>query len=215
MRPIASSFAALVVAVSVAAGCRAVLAIEDRPLSPDGDASQGPSGGDSGDVAAPSDGEPEPETDAELTVDGAADVVAPVDRAWSRWAIGPAFPSPASFSVQGDVVYDAATGLVWQRDLGLEARSFADAQKACDALTLGGFSDWRVPTRIELASIVHYDTSPPATMKTEFFDTPLAPLWTSSPYAGSPTQAWACDFLSGAFSPHERTAAYRVRCVRG
>lgn len=213
MRPKASSLAAVLAALCAAAGCRAILSIDDRPLASGDDASAAAQTDSGRATTLPS--EDDASSDSEVLDGGGGDGATALDRAWSRWAIGPAFPTPASFTVQGDVVYDAATGLVWQRELGLEARTFEDASKACEGLTLGGFNDWRAPTRIELATIVAYNVSAPTTLKTEFFDTPLASLWASSPYAGSPTQAWACEFLTGAFSPHERSSSYRVRCVRG
>lgn len=62
-------------------------------------------------------------------------------------------PHPASYdttSIAG-VVIDKVTGLMWQGSYELSALA-----ANCARLSLGGYHDWRVPTEIELYSLVDY-----------------------------------------------------------
>jgi hypothetical protein len=57
---------------------------------------------------------------------------------------------------------DHATGLAWQHDESVEAMSWEEALAHCEALELGGFSDWRMPSVKELQSIVNHAYMLPA-----------------------------------------------------
>lgn len=56
-----------------------------------------------------------------------------------------------SYGVSGyGTVTDHITGLMWQRSDGGEM-TFEQALTYCDSLTLGGYTDWRIPTGRELS----------------------------------------------------------------
>jgi hypothetical protein len=57
---------------------------------------------------------------------------------------------------------DHATGLAWQYDESLELVNWEEALAHCEALELGGFTDWRLPSVRELQSIVNHGYLPPA-----------------------------------------------------
>jgi hypothetical protein len=65
------------------------------------------------------------------------------------------------FVDRGDHILDKKTGLLWQKDGAASGKKNFDqaAQYAAD-LKLGGFADWRVPTRDELAGIFPADKAP-------------------------------------------------------
>jgi len=50
-------------------------------------------------------------------------------------------------------ITDNVTKLLWQQDMGVKL-SYADAFIKTDTMTLGGFTDWRVPTIKELYSLI-------------------------------------------------------------
>jgi hypothetical protein len=52
------------------------------------------------------------------------------------------------------VVNDTKTGLMWQDDAVGSTMTWANAITTCENLTLGGYSDWRLPNIRELKSIV-------------------------------------------------------------
>lgn len=57
-------------------------------------------------------------------------------------------------SADGTTVVDTQTGLEWQRNSTAGGSAGATAESYCDGIRLGGHLDWRVPTILELASIV-------------------------------------------------------------
>ena len=80
---------------------------------------------------------------------------------------------------------------------------------------LCGLSDWRLPTRRELLSIVDNSSLKPA-VDTRFFpNTVPAYYWSSSPYADQSAFAWQVYFLYGEASPDEKSQARHLRLVSG
>jgi hypothetical protein len=70
-------------------------------------------------------------------------------------AAGLGLPNSASYddtSTPG-VVHDLVTGLDWLQNPGPTLYTRSDAVSHCQALSLGGTDDWRVPTYIELVSL--------------------------------------------------------------
>jgi hypothetical protein len=120
------------------------------------------------------------------------------------------------FVVDGDVVRDTKTGLVWQNALGMNL-SFADAQSYCENLTLGGSSAWRAPSLKELQTLVDDEyLEGPTRHEREAF-APLGDVvfvWTSTAPAGRPGEAWAVAFTGGIPTQHFATDLLAVRCVR-
>jgi hypothetical protein len=83
------------------------------------------------------------------------------------------------------------------------------------ASTLGG-AGWRLPTRIELESIVDHMRSTSA-LDTNVFPQPLRDedrYWTASPYARQAGWSWHVNFDFGRTEAAVNTSNLRVRCVR-
>ncbi len=119
------------------------------------------------------------------------------------------------------IVIDGVTGLVWQRASpttyadcgGVNACTWVQAKSACTNLTLAGQSDWRLPTKIELESIVE-PSGLGAAHAVAFMDTQQAIYWTSSPFVGN-DMVWGVDFASsGGARMVDRATTAQVRCVR-
>ena len=97
-------------------------------------------------------------------------------------------------------VTDNATGLMWQQaDDGI-ARDWENSLAYAEGLTLGGYSDWRLPNAKELHSILDYSRSPlssnsPAidplfscsSYNNPVGDANYANYWTSSPLQDGPS----------------------------
>ena len=61
-----------------------------------------------------------------------------------------------SYTDNGDgTVTDNITGLMWQQDMG-DQITYSEAFVKADTMTLGGYSDWRVPTIKELYSLIQF-----------------------------------------------------------
>lgn len=149
----------------------------------------------------------------------AAALLAPV-----AWAAAP-------FTVNNDgTVTDAATGLMWdQCYLGQGSTgcaggtnptySWVDALSAVKYVnaTPGGYkghTDWRLPNKNELESLVKIDAYAPAIDTVAFPDTSLYAFWSSTTVARTPSLAWKVKFDTGTPNTFYKTNAYHVRLVR-
>ena len=160
---------------------------------------------------------------------------------FASWPMPDAAPgakvAPRYSGGQDGTVTDVVTTLQWQvtlptggcviPDAGAPDASaapsctLAQAQTYCTGLNLGGFSDWRIPTKIELESIL--DCTPsvaPYLSQAAFPNTPTAGnavyFWTASKYAGG-TGEWLVNFSNCSnYANNSATEAdISVRCVRG
>ncbi|CAK8719570.1 hypothetical protein GCAAIG_09050 [Candidatus Electronema halotolerans] len=78
-----------------------------------------------------------------------------------------------------------------------------------------GASDWRMPTRKELNSIVHHGSYNPAIDINYFPNTVSSEFWSGSPYANGSDDAWSVYFYNGDSGAYLRHYDYAVRLVRG
>jgi hypothetical protein len=113
-----------------------------------------------------------------------------------------------------DTALDTVTGRMWQRLVPAESYTWQQAKDYCDVLELGGYSDWRLPSRIELVSIVNYTKSDPAIDMATFPGATSAPFWSLSVYAGESCAAWYVHFTFGYVSFDSMGNFNRVRCIR-
>lgn len=117
-------------------------------------------------------------------------------------------------------VTDAVTNLMWQQADGGEM-TYERAILYADTLTLGGFSDWRLPTALEANSILNHQLVNPALDGTYFIKTTAEYWWTSDRQANDPARIW-CTNAGGGIGNHSKTETlsaggskrYHVRAVR-
>ncbi len=133
--------------------------------------------------------------------------------------------NPMSYTDNGDgTVTDNNTGLMWQQqDDGntynwYQASGTYDStynpasEDVCGSLSLGGYTDWRLPAKKELISIIYYGipfTGPPT-----FSIEPQAVYWSSTAYAMDPSWKWFVDFSNGTLN-YDNSSSMYVRCARG
>ncbi len=124
----------------------------------------------------------------------------PVSPASSAGGLGPA----------GEVWTDPATGLMWQNGatVGATGYTLADAQTYCAGLSLGGYSDWRLPTLSELRSLLRGCPATATGGSCDATDSCLDSICANSPCKG-------CDHYfggpgpGGAYWPPEITGALK------
>jgi hypothetical protein len=114
----------------------------------------------------------------------------------------------------------SVTDTAWTWAVALNNASFA------------GYTDWRVPTRAELQSIVDYSAAPSPAVNVAFQGpscggactavtdpdcscTQSGVYWSASTYATIPDGAWVVDFDQGYLNADPRTFIEYVRAVRG
>lgn len=113
-------------------------------------------------------------------------------------------------------VLDTRTGLIWSVAYASDERLVhAEALTAAAAVTLGGCTDWRLPTVQELLSLVDYERVDPAIDTDAFPGTRSAWHWSSTPVAGAPGYAWDVHFGDGSSYWHDRSDDGFVRAVCG
>jgi len=138
--------------------------------------------------------------------------------------------NPMSYIDNGNgTVTDKNTGLTWQKEVDQQAYSWFQAsgtidtahgqsrQNVCGMLNLGGQTDWRLPTKKELMSIIDYSVPYPGpTIKVDYFPD-MAPLhyWSATSFAGNPDLAWLVGFSDGRVNRSNKYELHLVRCVRG
>ena len=120
----------------------------------------------------------------------------------------------ASFSRSSvGIVTDSLTKLQWQDDTIGTTINWTGAISRCEALTLGGFSDWRLPNIKELQSIVD-DTKANPAIVTAFVNTANNLYWSSTTSNNSSTVVWFIYFGYGNTYRYDKYFSYYVRCVR-
>ena len=128
----------------------------------------------------------------------------------------------ASITRSGDeMVFDSSTNLYWQKDSG-KAETWKEALSYCENLEYAGFSDWRLPNKNELVTLI--DHSKLGTDVVSSFPGMKADVFWSSTSAGE--YKWVVDMTDGtAYTFNGKTAGgfyimrhselpISVRCVR-
>lgn len=132
-----------------------------------------------------------------------------------------------SFTDNGDgTVRDDVTGLVWQQcPAGTSGTNcatgsattytFDGAQSYCAGLSLGGQTDWRMPSIHELAWLVERQGSAPM-IDAVFSSVGNGVYWSGQELAANTVNGWQQDFAAGSsFDTAKTNSTGRVRCVRG
>lgn len=111
-------------------------------------------------------------------------------------------------------VRDNITNLVWQKQDDATTRTWENAIRYCEDLSLGGYTDWRLPNIKELSSLVDDSRINPS-IDPLFTGTVSSYYWSSTTYAGGTTDAWGVYFSNGTTGSSNKTTTNFVRCVRG
>jgi len=110
------------------------------------------------------------------------------------------------------VTPDPTTGLIWQDDSYDVNHNWSDAITHCSDLELGGFSDWRLPTRNELDNLYDQRDILNQYFTVEWY---TSHYWSSTPSQFTTTYAWCFQFYSGDVCSSPKSTLKNVRCVLG
>ncbi len=117
-------------------------------------------------------------------------------------------------------VTDTVTGLMWQGTDGGEM-TIENALLYCDTLTLGGYTNWRLPDAHESFSILNHQYANPSLDATVFTTTGAEYWWTRIRQANDTNKVWATN-AGGGIGNHPKTETisaggtkkFHVRAVR-
>ena len=121
----------------------------------------------------------------------------------------------ATVTSSGGVATDSETNLQWQDDNASIAtkKEWTDAIAYCEALELGGKTDWRLPNKNELISIVDYIKTTKVFLN-GFTKVSTGDFWSSTTYADDDAFAWFVNFGDGYADGDNKNFDNSVRCVR-
>ena len=123
-------------------------------------------------------------------------------------------------------VYDQSTGLIWQRcSVG---QAWHNETNQCvlepgapflftwDAAQQKALLDpgWRIPSKIELLSLVERACTGPAINEEIFPDTPYQGFWTSDTPRALSTHQWVVNFKTGSLETIEKSRNLSLRLVK-
>jgi len=149
---------------------------------------------------------------------------------WACWPmpnmVGSGLPNEASYTKNGDdTVTDNITLLMWDDRITAQAFTWEEAIAACEELELAGFDDWRLPTRIEITSVLDHSDDHTGWAAEAFEAGNSGFHFSASDWILTITQtgagagndyAWAFNMsdgiVSNAYSKSNHTA---LKCVRG
>ena len=120
------------------------------------------------------------------------------------------------FTDNGDgTVSDGSTGLMWQQAEG-GSMDWEGAITYCEALSLAGYNDWRLPNIKELESITDDSLYYPAIDTNYFPDAHASNYCSSTTGASCSSVAWHVYFGYGnVYGMYHKSGGFYVRCVRG
>ena len=102
-------------------------------------------------------------------------------------------------------ITDTITGLMWQQGDSGEM-SYENALIYVDSLTLGGFTDWRLPNTYEAYSILIHQNANPAINTTFFTKTGAEYWWTADVQVNDATRQWLTNG-GGGIGNHKKSEA--------
>jgi hypothetical protein len=112
-------------------------------------------------------------------------------------------------------VTDSTTGLMWQdnSDAKTVKKDWQGAIDYCENLSFLGYTDWKLPTRLELLSIADKTKSSPA-INEGFQNVVSDYYWSSSGSVNLSDGAWDVSFGNGNVNTYNKDNSNYVRCVR-
>ena len=124
---------------------------------------------------------------------------------------------PRSYTDLGNgIIHDNVSGLMWQKTTAPGTYTLQQALDYCAGLSLGGYSDWRLPDIKELSTLVDSNIPYPGpTINTAYFpNTVASDYWSSTTDAGSTGNAWNVGLGYGYVYYSNKTSYSYVRAVR-
>jgi len=122
-------------------------------------------------------------------------------------------------------VTDSSTRLMWQKcTFGLSGHdcntgtaliyTWQAALAIANINTNNSYTNWRLPNKNELDSLLESACNAPAINTTIFPSTLMSDYWSASPFAGDNTSAWVVNFNDGVVNNTDKSNRRYLRLVR-
>jgi hypothetical protein len=113
------------------------------------------------------------------------------------------------------IVKDSHLNLIWQDAVNVKyrKRSWSNANKYCENLTLTKRTEWRLPTLPELLSTIDYSKSSPALVEAFSFSSASGYYWTASTISTDNRYAWYIAIDKGNTYAYSKAEKVLFRCV--
>jgi len=113
-------------------------------------------------------------------------------------------------------VLDKNTGLVWEQAPDARERVWAPAIFESVNKDVGGTVGWRLPSVVELKSLLDPTLPPPFVPEGVFTGVQPVVYWSATTWSDDPTRAWIVNFSDGFVSAMGKNdVPIRFWCVRG
>jgi hypothetical protein len=116
---------------------------------------------------------------------------------------------------------DSDTSFMWQTTIKSKPVRFIEAKKVVKELNrskYAGYSDWRVPNKEELASLIKKDAQKDEKKLKEpfcnYLNVTTSSFWTTIEYDTNPQMAWAVNLVKGIDFGHHKDDRLQVLCLR-
>ena len=123
-----------------------------------------------------------------------------------------------SFSSLSDVIVDNNTGLTWAKSPSSSEYTWDNRATPCNNLNgtnYGEKSNWRVPSLLELQTIVDTSRYNPAT-NSNFGVSARYDLWTDNAFEGNSSYSWSFSpYVGDSYPKYTKTSTLKVLCVSG
>ena len=140
----------------------------------------------------------------------------PFVTSWNR-----TLPTEARFIVlanfNSEAVLDQDTGLLWERSPATARIDWKAARSSCLNRAIGGQRGWRLPSIVELTSLLDpsvQDSDAMLSAGHPFLNNPSGFYWSASS-DGESSRAWHLHLSNGHVHMTSKTSTFKVWCVRG
>lgn len=113
-------------------------------------------------------------------------------------------------------VRDNSTGLVWEQTPAATTSDWSSARFQCINKNVGNMRGWRLPSVVELTSLMDPSLLAPYVPAPTFAGVQANPYWTATGIdTGVNSQKWSVNFADGLAGTSSKGTSLLVWCVRG
>lgn len=112
---------------------------------------------------------------------------------------GTGWPTPRFIENGNGTITDLLTGLMWDQSPGGPGMYWETAVLNAVDINIGGYSDWRLPNRSELRSLINYGMNNTVVWlnNSDFYSVYQFHYWSSTPYPAGSSHAWIVYMIHG------------------